>query len=471
MEIIGYISAIAFGAMCLLLAHFAGKLGMDKKYTRKLVHLLVGFEWVILYTFLGAGLHSLIICVLFLAFLTVAYAKKLLPAISSDSDNAPGTVYYAASMSAIAISMLFLPEMMLPFGVAVLCTSLGDGLAGIVGQAVSFNNPKLLGNKTLVGTLTNFAVCFVGILIFAEIFDFSLKLEDVVAIALLSAALELITPRGLDNVTVPIGVAAFTYALVNFPAIDSYTAPIILLPLFFVTVISKRVLTFGGALMALAVGGAVAISFKNGGFILLCSFLILSVLADYVKGRLIGKSQRTVRDAMQVFANGGAALVLAVAYPIVSKNSLVFAFVAVVAEALADTVASALGAFDGKTVDLFRMKKCVPGTSGGVSVLGTAVAFAASFLIPTVAFLLRLIPSVNILALGALAFLGTFVDTLIASLFEEKLRCKKCGALTDEKLHCGKKCKHESGFSSIDNNATNLISTVLVAIVVILIYM
>ena len=102
MEILGYVFAILFGALCLVLSYLANRLGMPQKYTRKLVHVVIGFEWAILYAFMGAGIHSLIVCLIFLALLIVSYFKKLLPMIASDGENAPGTVYYAASMSVIA---------------------------------------------------------------------------------------------------------------------------------------------------------------------------------------------------------------------------------------------------------------------------------------------------------------------------------------------------------------------------------
>ena len=94
MEILGYVLAAAFGALCLLLSHLAFKLGMPKKYTRKLVHIAIGFEWVILYIFHGPTWHAFAVCLAFTALLVVSYVKKLLPMISSDSDNSLGHLSY-----------------------------------------------------------------------------------------------------------------------------------------------------------------------------------------------------------------------------------------------------------------------------------------------------------------------------------------------------------------------------------------
>ena len=62
----GYLCGIGYAALCLLMSLIIYKLGVSKKITRKIVHILVGFEWVILYHFFGAGLHFLAVCIFFL---------------------------------------------------------------------------------------------------------------------------------------------------------------------------------------------------------------------------------------------------------------------------------------------------------------------------------------------------------------------------------------------------------------------
>ena len=131
----GYLFSVLYAFLCLGLALLVYKLGAPKKITRKIVHILVGFEWVILYTFFGPGLHFLSVCLLFLVILAIAYRGNLMPMISSDGDNAPGTVYYALAMSIMGTITVFLPEMIIHFGIGVFCTSFGDGLAGLVGQS------------------------------------------------------------------------------------------------------------------------------------------------------------------------------------------------------------------------------------------------------------------------------------------------------------------------------------------------
>ena len=133
----GYAFSLLYAFLCLALGLIFYKLKTPKKITRKIVHVLVGFEWFILYHYFGAGLNFLAVCLIFLVILIVAYKRRLLPMISSDEDNSPGTVYYALAMSIMALLCVFVPKMLMPFGVGVLCTSLGDGFAGLSGQLVS----------------------------------------------------------------------------------------------------------------------------------------------------------------------------------------------------------------------------------------------------------------------------------------------------------------------------------------------
>ena len=160
MIIKGYLFSIIYAVLCLALGFGLYKLRCQKAVTRKVVHILMGFEWFILYHFFGGGIHFLLVCLLFLAVLIISHYKKLLPMIESDSDNSLGTVYYAVAMSVMAAITLFVPDMLLPFGIGVICTSLGDGFAGLIGGVLSSRiNGKIYGNKTIYGSIFNFLFC------------------------------------------------------------------------------------------------------------------------------------------------------------------------------------------------------------------------------------------------------------------------------------------------------------------------
>ena len=64
MILCGYIFSVLYGLLCLGIAVAVYKLGVPKRYTRKIVHILVGFEWVILYHTVGVGIHFVAVAVM-----------------------------------------------------------------------------------------------------------------------------------------------------------------------------------------------------------------------------------------------------------------------------------------------------------------------------------------------------------------------------------------------------------------------
>ena len=468
MIIKGYLSGIGYGLLCLALALVLYKLGIPKKYTRKVVHILVGFEWVFLYHFLGAGVHFLAVCLAFLLLLLVAYKGRLMPMIASDGDNAPGTVYYAVAMSGVAAVGCFVPEVMLPFGVGIFCTSIGDGFAGFVGQLIKSNNPKVYANKSLYGTLANFVCSFLCAFIMSWVFDMGLSVWQSLAIATLSTLLELVVGKGLDNIAITWGVTALAYAFMYFADINSYIIPIICTPFVVIFALSKRALTGWGVFAALSVDLVISLTLGNYGFVLLMTFFVVSVAIDKVKkhAKHAGRDEELkgdCRDHMQVIVNGLVPALCAVLFFFSREPAFGVAFVASLAEALADTAASGVGAFSKSTFDLFRMKPCKKGMSGGMSVIGTLTSLGGAALVCAVALAFGAVDIKLALVAVAAAFAGAIFDSFLGSLFQVKYRCTVCSELTEKHEHCGVKTAHASGLTLIDNDVVNLLSALFAA--------
>ena len=468
----GYILGIGYALCCLLLSFVVYKLGLPKKYTRKIVHVLVGFEWVILYHYIGSGVHFLSICILFLLLLLIAYKGRLMPMISSDDDNAPGTVYYAVAMTGVALIGCFAPNVMLPFGIGVMCTSVGDGLAGIVGQLVRKGNPKIYGNKTILGSFTNFAASSVSAIAISCIYSFNVDVIWCVLIGVLSSELELIAPKGLDNISITWGVTAFAYAAMHLESFTDYLLPVLLTPVIIIFVISKRALTRGGLAGAVVLDIAVSAAFGNCGFIVLSSFFMGAIVVDKIKdgnkrqGRVDIEEKSDRRDIAQVLANGGVAFVFAVIYICTGYRLLVIPFVASLAEAFSDTVASGMGVFAKRTYDPFRRCWCEKGLSGGMSLPGTMASFAGAIIITLIAMLIGFVePSLKIsVIIIASAFIGAIVDSALGSLVQAKYRCSSCDQITEKKEHCGTATSKCGGIACINNDVVNALSCAFSAV-------
>ena len=193
MAVYGYLISLGYAALCVALGSLLYFFGVPRIYTRKVVHILIGAEWIILYRFMGGSVHFLVVALICTLLLLAEYHLKAVPAVSSDGDNAPGTVYYGAAMSLLAAVSLILPQMMLPFGIAVFCTSVGDGAAGIFGQLIKGVNPTLYRKKTLLGYLFNLVFSFISSYIFSITLAPQLTPFDCLIIAFASSGVELIS--------------------------------------------------------------------------------------------------------------------------------------------------------------------------------------------------------------------------------------------------------------------------------------
>ena len=472
--ITGYVSAVVYGLLCIALGVFLYKLGVPKKYTRKTVHILVGFEWAILYHFFGATIHTLIVCLSFTALLIVSYFAKAFPAMSSDSDNAPGTVYYGVSMSIMAAISLFMPEMMIPFGIGVFCTSVGDGFAGVIGQAVKRGNPHVFKNKTALGTLANLVFSFAVAEVFKFSFDLPLSHLSCFLIAVFAVGLELIGLLGLDNILMTVGISFFSYGLVyHYEPLINFVIPIVLTPFVITLVTEKKALTVKGLFVAMLLDLVVSLTLANFGFTMLLLFLFLSVMIDKIKKKR--KAEDTItkkgecRDEIQVIANGLIPAVMALLFALTRENAFVVGYIASLAEAFGDTAASGFGVFAKKTFDLFKMRPCQCGISGGMSIIGTLASLIAAFLLSLVAIAFGVADIYVVLIATAAAFLGVIFDSFLGSLFQVKYKCEKCGALTEREIHCGAPTEKHSGFYFFDNDVVNICSGAFTAAVAVLI--
>jgi len=135
---------------------------------------------------------------------------RLLPAIEDVGRPSYGTVAYGAAITVLLV--LYWPTSPQVVTAAVLVMALGDGLAGLVGARFASPRWQVWGQtKSLLGTVT---MVVVSLLVLALMVPISAALglpaPDLAILpwlALVAAALEQVALLGLDNLTVPLGVA------------------------------------------------------------------------------------------------------------------------------------------------------------------------------------------------------------------------------------------------------------------------
>ena len=151
-------------------------------------------------------------------------------------------------------------------------------------------------------------------------------------------------------------------------------------------------------------------------------------------------------------------------YAYTQNHVLIVAYVAVLAEAFADSAASSFGVFSKKTFDLFKWKYSECGLSGGMSLVGTLAAFVATFVASAIALAFGVIDWKLMILAALVAFLGVIFDSFLGSVLQVKYKCCVCGQLTEREEHCKKRTVKHSGFEFFDNDVVNLFSGIFAAV-------
>jgi uncharacterized membrane protein len=97
-----------------------------------------------------------------------------------------------------------------------------------------------------------------------------------------------------------------------------------------------------------------------------------------------------------------------------------------------------------------------PGTSGGITPLGSAGGAAGALLVAATGALAAGVPA--LLPVAALVgFGGMLLDSAIGAAAQGRFRCVHCGELSEWRMHrCGRPTVHLGGLTWLDNDAVNL---------------
>ncbi|RMH66528.1 MAG: DUF92 domain-containing protein [Calditrichaeota bacterium] len=441
-------------------------LKFSDELSRKLIHVSVGALVWLYATQLQTPNVIIFISLLFTLINAIVLKFNLLPAMQADRTTY-GTVLYPL---AIAISAaLFWQHNKTLFYIAVWVLAVADALAAGVGQSVKKPVPLRMwyDKKSVQGALTMWGatalIIYIAFTISGNYHNpLPLWLISCVAGALIAIS-ELISKKGSDNLS----VALMTLLLLDILIHDAATG-VRFNWAFLVSAVSVSVIVKWGWL---TVEGGIATVFTGtllyglGGWewtlpivVFFITSSLLSVAGRAYKQRFkeqFAKSSR--RDAHQVFANGGMALIIMILYYYDPQPFYYFMFLASLAAANADTWATELGVFSPHEPRMITTLQSVEkGRSGAVSWTGLLAAMAGSALIALTGYLFLPMPAMigYFILVAASGFLASLVDSLLGATLQAQFRTAN-GKWTEIP---GKGHALQQGVSFVTNDVVNFIA-------------
>ena len=197
---------------------------LTSEESRKFIHIAVSNWWLIAMFLIKSYVYALIPPLTFAFLNYFSHKKRIFKSMEANRGRAGlGTVYFPISLTLLVILSWWdgLLSLNPYFGaVGVMIMGYGDGLAAVVGSRYGSKIFTIRGaKKSLEGSLIMFAVSFlISFIIIILMANLSLKAFVLaVLIAFISTLAEAFTPKGLDNITVPLlSFAVFTFLFKAF---------------------------------------------------------------------------------------------------------------------------------------------------------------------------------------------------------------------------------------------------------------
>lgn len=215
-NVYGLILSVIYIGLVLFIAQLFTKAG--KEASRKFIHIMLSNWWIIAMVFFD---NVIIACILPAIFVVINYLSykfniiKVMERDSSDDDsNSLGTVYYAVSLLVVAIltfGILNNPTLGL-IGIAVM--GYGDGFAAIAGKGIKSKHYKVFGSdKSIAGSISMFLISLIIISGGMAYMNATLWIIKSIIVAIIATVLEAASPKGTDNLTVPIATTLLVWLM------------------------------------------------------------------------------------------------------------------------------------------------------------------------------------------------------------------------------------------------------------------
>ena len=442
---------------------------LSPESNRRLVHLFVGMLITISPLIFSDYLLPSILALIFIIVNYFAYYNEKFMGIHSQNRITYGTIYFPIGYLILTIGFWQYTELVI---ISLAILAIADPFAAIIGENSSENSEFVIweDKKTIQGTIAYFIISFILISLLGRLF-FQFSTAYLICFSLFTAfgatVAEITSSKGSDNFSIPVVSILFMIGFIerispiqsNFFAILS--SPTLIFILFLVLVLyfafKLKTLSLDGFLGALLMGIIIILIGSKIFLVTLAIFFILSsVLNKILKEASFCRTKGSERDIVQVYANGGIALLLSILYYINDNPIFIYLFASSVAAAMSDTWGTEFGKLSKhKPISITSLKSIDHGISGGITLIGTIGSLLGSSIIGVSAWVLIPMPTHIIYGVILTGFLSSLFDSILGDVFQGKYEAPN-GDIIEVK---NKDSKLINGYSWIDNDLVNLLNT------------
>ncbi|MFA7563874.1 MAG: DUF92 domain-containing protein [Candidatus Neomarinimicrobiota bacterium] len=453
--------------------------------TRRFVHIGVGIFVIFSPLFFKSALQPALLALIFILLNAVALKAGQMKGMHTTERRSYGTVFFPLTFLILIAMYWYSDPVILMLGMMVM--TLADPLASIVGMKVK--KPRQFtfwkDPKSVQGSLVVFITTFIIITAFLPLFrwldgtpipNWQSLIVMALTVGVVATLAEAISSAGSDNLSLPLSAALMIDVMqsLTFQGQIAVMGWVLFSFLLAYTAYRLKALTAGGAAGAMFLGSVV---FSIGGInwvIPMATFFVLSSILSKLgkahKSQLaIMQEKGSNRDLIQVYANGGVALVMAILYFYTEMDLFYLMFLGSLAAATADTWGTEIGTFSkSQPVHILTGKAVPAGTSGGVTVLGTSGVFVGAGIL-TLSGIFPLEQSLMKIALIIIisGILGALIDSVLGGTIQAQYRCPVCRKTTEKVKHCNNQATTLiSGYRWINNDVVNLVCTLSGALLV-----
>lgn len=461
-NILGIVVSLIYIGIIIAIASFCyQKKQFSIEDSRKFVHVGLSNWWLIAMLFFDNWIWASILPAIFIVFNLLNLKFDIIKGIERPKKQKTlGTVFYCIALTILTI-LLFRTEQLKYIGaIAVLVLGYSDGIGGLISEYLG-NHKFQFGHKTAEGSFAVFVITFViSYVLFNMLLYSDLALEYSFFIACFATMIELFSIGGIDNLTLPLGVALVTFLLIREPLFTKFSIAFAVTGLIVWVALLNNMLSYAAGLAALVLG---VIMFYYDGpvtFFAIIFFFITSAILEHYHN--IPKEEK-IKSFVQVMENAIPFIMFGLMfYGTSSEVALVCLFTAI-AGACADTWGSGIGYYSKeKVLNVLTFKPIKKGESGGITMLGTFGELLGAL---AIALMSLLFGGTNMVArcliVFVFGFFTAYLDSVFGILLQVKYYNKKTGDLRETKPKDMDGYEKISGYGFIDNSMVNFLTIMI----------